>query len=140
MVGDRNFRDRKKKRHRDRNSAHIGIHTHWYTHGISPPHIGIHMVLAPHSSRTRLPLFCFFDPFSPYVAPRFPHMSEMNSSCFSTPISSPNSKQDFTPFPHMSHPVSPICQKLILLALVFLFFVLPLFPHMSLPVSPTCQR
>ena len=33
-------------------------------------------------------------PFSPYVAPRFPHMSEIHHSFF-------------WPFPHMSHPVSP---------------------------------
>ena len=40
------------------------------------------------------------DPFSPYVAPRFPHMSESNSSFLRE-----------TPFPHVSHPVSPTCQK-----------------------------
>ena len=43
-------------------------------------------------------------PFSPYVAPRFPHMSEIHHSFF-------------WPFPHMSHPVSP--------------YVAPRFPHMS---------
>ena len=43
------------------------------------------------------------DPFSPYVAPRFPHMSEMNSSFF-VQLERPH-------FPHMSTPVSPICQK-----------------------------
>ena len=45
-------------------------------------------------------------PFSPYVAPRFPHMSEINSP-FSFFFNSPT----HPPFPHMSHPVSPICQK-----------------------------
>ena len=34
-----------------------------------------------------------------------------------------------------AHPVSPICQKSILL-----FYERPPFPHMSHPVSPTCQK
>ena len=46
-----------------------------------------------------------------------------------------------TPFAHMSHPVSPICQKLILF---FRFFVSkgahPLFPICRPPVSPTCPK
>ena len=47
-------------------------------------------------------------PFSPYVAPRFPHTSEIDS-LFSFFLFA-----DTPPFPHMSHPVSPICQKLVL--------------------------
>ena len=48
-------------------------------------------------------------PFSPYVAPRFPQMSEMNSIVFFWREATFTGGNPL--FPHMSHPVSPICQK-----------------------------
>ena len=68
-------------------------------------------------------------PFPPYVSPRFPHMSQINSP-FARRRGEIGSRQidewsrrtgSFNSpthplFPHMSHPVSPICPKLILLS------------------------